>query len=129
MVAAVAAAYANAVGAGFQFDDWNVIVDEPRVQSLAAWWASMPAIRPLVKLSYVCSNSLGFGPAGFHLPNIAIHAINSALAFLLPTRPSQRPAREEQQGRNSVDRTERDIAQVATCWAEAQRAPAYVRVL
>jgi len=86
MVAAVAAAYANAVGAGFQFDDWNVIVDEPRVQSVAAWWASLPAIRPLLKLSYACNNSLGFGPAGFHLLNIAIHAINSVLAFLLLTR-------------------------------------------
>jgi len=86
MVAAVAAAYANALGAGFQFDDWNVIVDEPRVQSLAAWWASMPAIRPLLKLSYACNNSLGFGPAGFHLINIAIHAINSILAYLLLTR-------------------------------------------
>jgi tetratricopeptide (TPR) repeat protein len=98
MVAAVAAAYANALGAGFQFDDWNVIVDEPRVQSLAAWWASMPAIRPLLKLSYACNNSLGFGPAGFHLINIAIHATNSVLAFLLLTRLALREDVGSQEG-------------------------------
>jgi len=99
LVAAVASAYANALGAGFQFDDWNVIVDEPRVKSLTAWWASMPAIRPLLKLSYACNNSLGFGPAGFHLVNIAIHAINSVLAFLLLTRLALR----EGVGREGAD--------------------------
>ena len=46
VVAAVAAAYANALGASFQFDDWNVVVRDARVQSLAAWWHSMPGIRP-----------------------------------------------------------------------------------
>ncbi len=86
LVAAVAAAYSNAVSAGFQFDDWNVIVDEPRARTLTAWWSTMPAIRPLLKLSYAWNNSLGFAPAGFHLVNIAIHAINSVLAFLLLTR-------------------------------------------
>ncbi len=28
------------LSASFQFDDWNVIVNEPRVHSLAAWWQS-----------------------------------------------------------------------------------------
>ena len=49
---ACVAAYANALLASFQFDDHNVIVNNPAVHGLAAWWASMPGIRPLLKLSY-----------------------------------------------------------------------------
>jgi len=66
IAAAIRAAYANAFDAGFQFDDWNVIVHESRVHTLAAWWASMPAIRPLLKLSYalnhVCPRSVSEDP-------------------------------------------------------------------
>lgn len=80
---AVVATYASALGASFQFDDWNVIVDEPRVQTLAAWWASMPGIRPILKLSYAVNHTLGAGPAGFHAVNVAIHAGNAALVFML----------------------------------------------
>ena len=36
VVLAVGIAYANALQASFQFDDWDVIVRDPRVQSLAA---------------------------------------------------------------------------------------------
>ena len=46
------AAYANALNSPFQFDDWNVIVESPLVQSLGNWWAGMPGIRPLLKFSY-----------------------------------------------------------------------------
>ena len=52
LLGAVAAAWATSFAGTFQFDDWNVIVDEPRVASPAAWWASMPGIRPLLKLTY-----------------------------------------------------------------------------
>ena len=83
IAAAVLAAYANALGAGFQFDDWNVIVDQPRVGGLAAWWASMPGIRPLLKLSYALNNAAGWGAAGFHAVNVAIHLANSCLVFAL----------------------------------------------
>ncbi len=43
---AIVALWLPSLPASFQFDDWNVIVHEPRVHSLAAWWASMPGIRP-----------------------------------------------------------------------------------
>jgi len=80
---AVLAAYANALGAGFQFDDWNVIVDQPRVAGLAAWWASMPGIRPLLKLTYALNNAAGWGVAGFHAVNVTIHLANAWLVFAL----------------------------------------------
>jgi hypothetical protein len=82
-VLVVVLAYANAVGAGFQFDDWNVIVREPRVQSLAAWWGSMPGIRPLLKLSYALNHATALGAPGFHAVNIAVHVINAGLVFAL----------------------------------------------
>src|SRR5574339_147144 len=59
LLAAILVAYANAVGGSFQFDDFNVIVRQPAVHSLAAWWDSMPGIRPLLKLSYTLSWSAG----------------------------------------------------------------------
>ena len=68
--------------ASFQFDDWNVIVNEPRVHSLSAWWQSMPGIRPLLKLSYALNFSIDASPAGFRIVNILIHALNATLVWL-----------------------------------------------
>jgi tetratricopeptide (TPR) repeat protein len=93
IVAAVVLAFANAIGASFQFDDWNVIVADPRVQSLAAWWDGMPGIRPLLKLSYALNHASGLGPAGFHAVNVAVHAGNALLALALLRRWPGDPAR------------------------------------
>ena len=77
---AALAACAGAFGGGFQFDDFNVIVRQPAVHSLAAWWDSMPGIRPLLKLSYALSWSAGGGgTAAFHALNVALHAANVLL--------------------------------------------------
>ena len=81
-----AAAYANALAASFQFDDWRVVVSDPRVRSLAAWTASMPGIRPLLKLSYALNHEAGGSAAGFHAANVAIHLANVALAWLVGRR-------------------------------------------
>ncbi|MBK7949778.1 MAG: hypothetical protein IPK00_13770 [Deltaproteobacteria bacterium] len=79
----VGAAYANAFAASFQFDDWDVIVRDPRVQSLTAWWDSMPGIRPLLKLGYALNHASGLGAVGFHAVNVAIHAVNALLAYAI----------------------------------------------
>ena len=83
VVLAVGIAYANALQASFQFDDWDVIVRDPRVQGLTAWWASMPGMRPVLKLSYALNHTSGFGVAGFHFVNILIHAGNGLLILYL----------------------------------------------
>lgn len=70
-----------ALSAGFQFDDWNVIVNEPRVHSLAAWWQSMPGIRPLLKLSYTLNMTIDADPTGFRVVNILIHALSATLVW------------------------------------------------
>lgn len=83
LVLAAALAYANALLAGFQFDDFNVIVDNPAVHSLAAWYAGMPGIRPLLKLSYALNWLADPGPLGFHAVNVLLHLINVALVWRL----------------------------------------------
>ena len=82
LVAAALAAYANALGGSFQFDDFNVIVRQGAVHSLAAWWESMPGIRPLLKLSYALSWGAGGGSTlAFHALNVALHAANALLVW------------------------------------------------
>lgn len=76
---AVLAAYLHAISASFQFDDWNVIVDNPAVHGWAAWWDRMPGIRPLLKLTYVASWVSGWDVEGFRALNIALHLANTAL--------------------------------------------------
>lgn len=83
LVAAAALAYFSALGADFQFDDYNVIVDNPAVHSLAAWWDGMPGIRPLLKLSYTLNWLADPGPAGFHAVNILLHLVNIVLVWHL----------------------------------------------
>jgi len=79
---AAAAAHLPSLGGVFQFDDYNVIVNEPAVQSGAALLANLPGgARPLLKASYALNWALGPGPAGFLAFNVAIHALNAALIY------------------------------------------------
>ncbi|MBX9961705.1 MAG: hypothetical protein K2Y35_01530, partial [Burkholderiales bacterium] len=80
------AAYANGLGGTFQFDDWNVIVHNPAVHSFAAWWETMPGIRALLKATYVANWVIWPDPVGFHLVNIAVHAANAFLVYVLMRR-------------------------------------------
>lgn len=75
--------YSNGFDGTFQFDDWKVIVNDSRVQSIAAWWHSFPQLRPLFKLSVVLNESLGGSLFGFHLFNLFIHIGNCALLYKL----------------------------------------------
>ena len=81
VAAVVLAAYATSFAGGFQFDDWNVIVEDPRVQSPAAWWAAQPTLRPLLGLSYALNTASGLGLPGFHAVNLAIHLGAALLAL------------------------------------------------
>lgn len=84
LVLAVLAAYAGAFGGSFQFDDFNVIVRQPAVHLLAAWWDSMPGIRPLLKLSYALSWGAGGGSTiAFHALNVALHAANVVFVWAI----------------------------------------------
>ena len=78
------AAYLPSFAGGFQFDDYNVILGSPVVQS---WGALVEhaggGVRPLLKASYTASWTLGLGIFGFHLVNIAVHAVNAVLVYLV----------------------------------------------
>jgi protein O-mannosyl-transferase len=79
----VLAAYLNAFAGVFQFDDYLVIADNPQVASLAAWWQHMPGIRPLLKFTYALIEGSGSGLAGHHVFNIALHAANAGLVYVI----------------------------------------------
>lgn len=83
-------AYWNSFSGSFQFDDFKVIVDNPAVASLEAWWRSMPGIRPLLKLSYTLNQIWGmvFGNAllGFHVVNLVLHIGNALLLYRITCR-------------------------------------------
>ncbi len=81
IVAAVGVVYANALGGPFQFDDWNVIVNNPAAHAFGAWWQNMPGIRALLKATYVANWTSGLGAPGFHAVNVVLHAVNAGLAF------------------------------------------------
>lgn len=81
---AVAVSYANVLTGGFQFDDYNVIVNEAQVHSWANWYASLGnGIRPLLKLSYTANWTMGLGVLGFHITNLLIHLANAYLVYRL----------------------------------------------
>jgi hypothetical protein len=84
LVLVIALSYANALVGSFQFDDYNVIVDQSGVHSWAAWAAGLGhGIRTLLKASYTLDWTLGFGVIGFHVTNLLIHLTVSWLVFLL----------------------------------------------
>ena len=86
LLTGVLVVYFTALGGPFQFDDYNVIVHRPAVHSLDAWWTSMPAIRPLLKLSYTLNWMIDPGPGRFHAVNVMLHAVNAVLVFAIVRR-------------------------------------------
>lgn len=58
--ALVAFAWMPALGAPYQFDDYNTPVGDAASQSLMNWWQMLPrTLRPLTKLTYALESSLG----------------------------------------------------------------------
>ena len=74
-------AYLPSFAGVFHFDDYNVIVNYPTVHSWEALFdRASGGVRPLLKASYTLNWTLGFG---FSALNIALHALNAALLFLV----------------------------------------------
>ncbi|MBI1174336.1 MAG: hypothetical protein GC139_03600 [Sideroxydans sp.] len=79
---AVLLCYGNAFFGTFQFDDYKVIVDYPRVHSWHAWLASH-GIRPLLKFTYTLDWTLHPGTFSFHFTNLLLHLANTWLVYRL----------------------------------------------
>ena len=86
LAALAALAYLPSLAGVFQFDDYNVIVNEPAVHSWAAFFERATGVRPLLKASYTLSWTLGPGALGFHVLNIAVHSLNTALVYAVGVR-------------------------------------------
>ena len=89
VAAAAFVAYLPSFWGVFHFDDYNVIVHYPTVHS----WEALAeraggGVRPLLKASYTLNWTLGFG---FSFFNIAVHAFNAALLFLIGSRLFKNP--------------------------------------
>lgn len=86
IVVAVCVAYANAFWGVFQFDDYNVIIDNPAVHSWSGWFGDLEGIRPVLKLANTFNWTSGAGPFGFHLVNLCVHAANAVTIYYLYAR-------------------------------------------
>ena len=87
--------YANALRAGFVWDDVNIIVGNPLIKSLAQLPSLLtspllPATeyyRPVQGVTFLVDYHLfGATPAGFHLTSVAIHAAVGVLFYLVGAR-------------------------------------------
>jgi protein O-mannosyl-transferase len=92
-------AYSNSFRAGLTLDNATVIAQDSRIQAATSanvglifsqeyWYrnATTNLYRPLTTLSYLINYSVlgnGPNPAGYHLVNLALHAINILLVYVL----------------------------------------------
>ena len=82
--------YLNSFGGTFQFDDYNVIVNNGAVHSWSAWSHDLShGIRPVLKFTYVLNWTFGLGLLGFHLLNLLIHAANTVFVYFISKRIAQ----------------------------------------
>jgi len=71
----------------FQFDDYNVIVDNPNIHTWHSWLNNLGhGIRPLLKFTYTLNWTSGTGIFGFHLMNITVHIVNAVMIYFLSLR-------------------------------------------
>jgi hypothetical protein len=85
VLAAIAVvAYLPSLAGPFHFDDYNVIVHYPTVHEWSSLFERAGAgVRAVLKASYTLNWTLDPSPFGFHLVNIALHALNTVLVFHL----------------------------------------------
>lgn len=90
------AAYLNALGHPFLFDDTGAIVDNQTIRSL---WASLrggpeqfpTAGRPLLNVSFALNYAAdGLAPWGYHAVNLAVHVLSALVLFALTRRVLRR---------------------------------------
>ncbi len=86
--------YANTLRNGFALDDTRIILNNPMIRSLgdvpalfaADYWEPVVSglYRPLTMTSYALSYAAGGEqPAGYHVVNVLLHALNSLLVLAL----------------------------------------------
>lgn len=84
------AAYANSFAGAFLFDDYAVVLDDPRLQSIEAFRAGADtAIRLVTKATFLVDRWFyGNRPAGYHALNVLLHLASGLLLYRILTHPS-----------------------------------------
>src|SRR5262245_22151787 len=88
-MAAAVAVYLNALNNPFVYDDYHTVVNNTSLERLSDLRAIVmhDVTRPIVNLSYAIDRQLfGRGSLGFHRTNLALHALNVLLLFVLARR-------------------------------------------
>jgi protein O-mannosyl-transferase len=101
LAAAIGGAYYNALGNGFVFDDYLLVVDNPLIRTSRSLWTLLShplslGYRPLRTLSYILDYRLGgMQPWGFHFGNLLYHWVTACFVFLTTLRLTNAPALEQ----------------------------------
>ncbi len=82
------AVFANSLGNGFVFDDFDLVVREGRIRNLSGLSAFIgDSYRPIRTISYAIDYAIwGLNPTGFRVTNIVIHSINAILVLWVARR-------------------------------------------
>ena len=89
---AIGGAYYNALGNGFVFDDYLLVVDNPLIRTSRSLWTLLSnplslGYRPLRTFSYIIDYRIGgMQPWVFHLSNLLYHWITACVVFLVALR-------------------------------------------
>ncbi len=76
--------YSSSFLNGWTLDDYAVVIDNPDIRSLPAFFVDTFPGRPLREFSFLLDYTLfGLKPAGWHFQNIFWHGLNSSLLFVL----------------------------------------------
>ncbi len=78
--------YSNSFKCAFQFDDFNIIVNNIKIRNLAdikAWWNLSPT-RPVGFFTFVLNYHFdGYNVTYYHLVNLVIHLFNALLVWMM----------------------------------------------
>jgi Flp pilus assembly protein TadD len=109
LAAAIAGVYANSLSGPFVLDDQAAVVQNQDIRDLSRPWAllrpreeSPVAGRPLAALSFALNYALhGLDVRGYHVVNIALHAVCALLAYGVIRRTLAQPALGDLRGLSS----------------------------
>jgi tetratricopeptide (TPR) repeat protein len=105
LAVAIGGAYYNALGNGFVFDDYLLVVDKPAIRTSHSIWTVLSdplslGYRPLRTFSYLLDYRIGgMQPWVFHLSNLLYHWVTACVVFLVALRLTNAPTVEEEQWR------------------------------
>jgi tetratricopeptide (TPR) repeat protein len=99
IIVATFVVYLRSFNGGFIWDDQTFIVDNPFLTNLSGLWKIWFTTElkhqyyPMVSTTFWIERHIfGLNPVGYHIVNIALHAVNAALVFIILKRLSIRGA-------------------------------------